>query len=370
TLSDEEDAFIRNERVMGKISWRYWAERYATISLAAQAIGPMFPLWESQTLLLDRIGDLEWARYEEQHPDGVVVDILKDRQVGASTMAASFLAHRITTHPNVNALSASDVPESSTNVWDMLERIVDHLPWWMRPQILERTKNDEMVFSLGSRVLMGASKSTRGRDKTTRTAESAKGQLGRGRTLSCVHLSELATWTNPDQIDTALEPGIPVSPQTVWLKESTAQGKGPHNWWYQDWQLAKSGRGRSVAVFIPWYLERRRHWLPCPAGWVPAEETLAHARRIEESSPRWCRGRTYRPVREQLYWYEQAKAIAVTKDALEDFLAEHPADDEEAFQFSGKSVFSSLVRDRIRLQARPLAGMVTIKSNRELGTLP
>src|SRR5262252_54653 len=67
----DELRFIRNEQTLGKLSWRYWAERYATISIAAQAIAPMFPLWESQTLILDRIGQLQWERYESNHPDGV-----------------------------------------------------------------------------------------------------------------------------------------------------------------------------------------------------------------------------------------------------------------------------------------------------------
>lgn len=369
-LSEDEAAFVRNEQILGKVDFRYFAERYWTISIAGQAVAPLYPLWESQQLVLDQLGALQWSRYESGHPDGVVANILKDRQVGLSTLASAMLGHRIVTHGHVNALLASDVPESSANLWDMLERGIDNLPWWMKPGIVERTKNDEMVFATASRAMLGASKSTRGQDRTGRGPATQRGQLGRGRTLSCVHLSELATWTNPDQIDHALEPGIPVSPLTLWLKESTAQGKGPHNWWYMDWQLAKSGKGRSIAIFIPWYIEKSRHWLPTPVSWIPNADTLAVARRIEETSPRWYAGTSYRPTKEQLYWYETARATATAKDQLENFLQEHPADDEEAFQFSGKSVFTTLIRERVKLQARSLVGMVEIRSNRELGTTP
>lgn len=363
----EEWAFIRNEQILGKIDYRYFAERYWMISIAAQAVGPLFPLWETQQLALDRIAALEWDRYEAKHPDGVIADVLKDRQVGFSTLASSMIGHRIVCFGNINGLIASDVPESSANLWDMLERGIDNLPWYMKPQILERTKNDEMVFATQSRVMMGASKSTRGQNKVDKSGVSAKGQLGRGRTLSAVHLSELPTWTNPDQIDTALSPGIPQSPLTLWLNESTAQGKGPHNWWYMEWQHAKAGKSRAMAIFLPWYLEKSRHWLPTPIEWSPNTDTLSHARRIVETSPRWCQGKPYHPTREQLYWYETAREVATAKDQLEAFLQEHPADDEEAFQFSGKSVFSTLVRERVKAQRRPLIGMVEIAPHRELG---
>jgi hypothetical protein len=54
---------------------------------------------------------------------------------------------------------------------------------------------------------------------------------------------------------------------------------------------------------------------------------------------------------------------------LEQFLQEYPADDEEAFQLSGKSVFPILVRERVKTQMRPLAGMVDVMSNREMGAV-
>lgn len=370
-LTPEEQAFILNERVMYKLSYRYAAERYHYINLAGQALGPIYPFWETQELILDRIADLQLERYTTGHPDGVIFDLLKDRQVGGSTLMSSLLAHRVTSHANINGLLASDEPDNSAFLYDMFERIVDNLPFYLKPTIQERVKNDEMVFGTKeepSRLMVGASKSTRGADATLSGA-SKRGQLGRGKTLSVVHLSELATYTNPSQVDTALDPAIPRSPFTLWGKESSAQGRGKNNWWYQDWQVQKSGRGRGIAIFIGWYLEQSRHRLPPPTNWVPSPATLAHAAKIEETSPRWLKGKTYHPTVEQLCWYEHAKAEAVSKDNLEGFLQEHPADDEEAFQFSGKSVVSVLVRERIKSQARPLVGMVEVRTNRELGMI-
>jgi hypothetical protein len=366
-LTAEETRFILNEQALTKIDYAYFAERYWTVNLAGQTLGPLFPLWESQRLILEQLSRVEWERYQADYPDGLICNVLKARQLGASTLVSSMLGHRLVTHGNVTGLLASDVPDNSDFLYDMFERGIDHLPWYLLPSVAERVKNDEMVFRTGSRIMVGASKSTRGAHDSSAQKGGAKGQLGRGKTVSVVHLSELATWTNPNQIDGALEPGIPRSPFTLWIKESTAQGRGPHNWWYMDWQSAKSGRGRSFPIFIGWWAEKQKYWLPYPASWSPAEETLSHARRIVETSPRWTGGRVYHPTKEQLYWYETTRAEKVSKDLLEEFLQEYPADDEEAFQMSGKSVFKVLARERVRTQMRSLAGLVSIQSYRDMG---
>lgn len=366
-LTTDENRFILNERLMGKISYAYWAERYDTINIAGQALGRMYPLWETQRLALAQIGAIQKERHDSDHPDGVIIDVLKARQGGISTLASSILKHRLTTHANTTGLLASDVPDNSAHLYDMFERGIDHLPWWMKPTITERVKNDEMVFGTESRVFVAASKSTRGADKSERTSiDGKKGQLGRGKTISVYHLSELATWTNPQQLDTSFEPAVPVTPLTFGVRESTAQGWGPRNWWYCDWMIAKAGKGRTRAVFLPWYAEVTRNWLPAPLDWTPSEETTKHAARAAEFGPRWMK-RAVTLTRNQLYWYETMRAAADEKDNLEGFLQEYPADDEEAFQMSGKSIFTVRIRERVKAQARPLNGIVEIKSNREMG---
>jgi hypothetical protein len=360
-LTKEEQTFILHEQILGKIDFPYWAQRNCVINLAGQSLGPLYPLWESQRLILEQVAAIEKARYDSQHADGVVVNVLKARQLGASTLIESMLVHRTTTHAHVNALLASDVPESSAFLFDMLERVVDHLPWYMLPTVKERVKNDEILFGTESHVFVGASKSTRGGDKTSRnSSQGKKGQLGRGKTLSCVHLSELATWTQPEQIDSSLEPGIPISPLTLYIKESTGQG---HNWWYHEWSACKKGKGRAVNVFIPWYAEKTKWHLQAPVDWTPSADTLAVAARCEADAPRWLH-KSVRLTREQLYWYETTRANKQEKGVLDEFLQEYPCDDEEAFQYSGKSAFPLLIRERVKLQARPLIGLIEVAPNR------
>lgn len=365
-LSVEEERFIQNEQLLSKVDFEYFASRYITINLAGQTLGLLYPLWESQRLIIAEIGRIEWDRYQTNYPDGVIINVLKDRQTGVTTLSESIIFHRLVTHSHVFGLLASDVPDSSDFLWDMFERMLDHLPWYMRPMTLERVKNDEIVFGTESRLFWGASKSTRGADKPERSSSAGqKGQLGRGRTVSVAHLSELATWTNPAQIDSALEPAIPRTPFSFWLRESTANGRGKSNWWWMEWQLGKSGKGRAANIFIPWYAEATRHHLPALLSWAPNADTLAHARRAEEHGPRWLH-RTVNLTRDQLYWYETSRDQAIAKDKLEDFLQEHPADDEEAFQYSSKSVFPLMLRERIKNQARPMTGMIEVVPHREL----
>ena len=133
-LSPEELKFVQNEILLSSIDFAYWAERYAYVNLAGADVGPLYPLWESQRLILEKIAELERRTYFDNHPDGILVNILKARQLGASTLAEAMIAHRVTTQSNIFGLVAADVPEQSGFTFDMLERIVAYLPHYLLPR--------------------------------------------------------------------------------------------------------------------------------------------------------------------------------------------------------------------------------------------
>lgn len=356
-LSTEELRFVQNEILFGKVDFSYWAERYCYVNLAGADVGPLYPLWESQRLILEKIAELERRTYFDDHPDGILVNILKARQLGASTLAEAMLAHRITTQSNIFGLIAADVPEQSGFTFDMLERVVEYLPRYLLPTKTDHVKNAEIAFDTGSHIWVGSGKSIRG-------VEQRRGQLGRGKSLSCVHLTELSTWESTEQIDAALMPTIHIHPQALVLFESTAKGR--NNWWHHHWKSSKAGIGRFTPVFIPWYAERSRYWLPAPPQWMPAPDTLAHARRCEETGPRWV-GKDVRLTRNQLYWYETTRDTYKEKGQLHVFLEEMASDDEEAFQHSGYGIFSLEVIEKLREVARPMAAAFRI--TRPFGTI-
>jgi hypothetical protein len=169
-----------------------------------------------------------------------------------------------------------------------------------------------------------------------------KGNLGRSRTYTVAHLTELSTWERPEQIDDGLLPAIPRSPRTLVVKESTAKGR--HNWHHQDWLGAIRGRGqgavagRFLPIFLPWYAHAS-YALPAPVDWSPDASTHAHAQKVTREGPVWL-GRPVTLTRAQLCWYEQTRADYVSKGALAKFLEEYAADPEECFQHAGRSIFT------------------------------
>lgn len=357
-LDDEEQGFVRNELLLTKIDFRYWAERYCTINRLGAGVGPLFPLHETQRYILHRMGQLEDAIHAGERRDGILLNVLKGiRQVGASTLFEALGAHRATTQDNIYGLIASDVPdeEGSGYLFGMFELIVDSLPWWLSPAITDRQKNKEIRFDGGSHFWVGAGKSMKG-------AQGTRGQLGRGKSLSWVHLSELSTWETPEQIDDALLPTMHKALGARLFAGFESTGKGRNNWWHRHFNIAQKSVGRFVNVFITWYVARETYSAIPPAGWAPSEDTLQVARRIEETSGRYYPD-PISPTREQLYWYESTKAYYEEKGALGKFFEEYGAlEPEECFQFSGRQVFPPELIARIQSKARPLLGVYEVAS--------
>jgi hypothetical protein len=362
-LSQEEQAFVLNEQLLTKIDFQYAAERYIWINYEGQALRPMYPLWESQRLILAEIARVEELHHGNGHPDGILGNILKGRQLGASTLCQSFLAHRVLTHGHVRTLIASDVPQNSGSegLFGMLELVVEHWPWWLKPRERFHTKNQHYMWENDSRVVVESGKSMKG---GLQDEGAEKGQIGRSKTYSCFHLSEITSWERPEQINSALLPAIPRTPRTFGMRESTAMGR--HNYWHKEWLKAAGGKDpRFFNIFIPWYAESSKYWLPYPASWIPSADTLAFAARAADHGPRYM----HRPVdltKEQLYWYEVTKAAAVLDEALYKFLSEYPSEPEEAFQNSGRSIFTVATLDRMEKQTRPLTDLWIVAPRSDL----
>lgn len=367
-LSQEEQTFIVSSRLLAISDYQYFAERFIWIDQEGHGLRPLFPLWESQAFVLKALGDLEWRRWQDGHPDGLLLNVLKARQLGVSTLAESLVAHRVLFTPHVRALSGADVEEQAGYLFRMVGRLYDQLPWFLKPQRLNFVKNREMIFSNASYLKTAWGQSTRGALQSVTGLEGSKGAIGRGQTYSVVHISELATWTNPEQLDSALFPAIPVAPTTLVILESTAEFAG--DWWHLHWLTAGEGDGRFANVFIPWYAEPKKYSLPAPVEWSPSAKTLEHAKKCELDSPKWL-GRSYTLSRDQLYWYERTRAYYEKKGELGKFLKEYPADDEECFQYAGKAIFTIEQLEAIDQAGnrRPLLDVWAVEPAREIAEL-
>lgn len=169
--------------------------------------------------------------------------------------------------------------------------------------------------------------------------------------------SELSTWELPEPIKDSFLPGVPRTARTFIFFESTAKGR--NNWWHSHWKNSPHSVWKFVNIFIPWYVEMK-YSEPAPPGWIPADTTLQHAKKIEETSF-GCIGKQVVPTKEQLYWWELMRQSFEVDGNLKKFLEEFGSIDADAcFQFSGSSIFTTATIERVASQARGLAGVLEI----------
>ena len=336
-LTEDEQRFIGVARVRSIYDFPWFAERFCWIDAEGHGLRRLSPLWESQKLVLDQLARIELKHAEEKSPDGLLLNILKARQLGVSTLSEALVAHRLVSRTHIRALAGADVEDQAGYLFRMVLRLYDELPWFLKPSRLYFTKNRELHLSNQSYLKTAWGKSTRGALQSITGLEGSKGSIGRGQTYSVVHISELPTWENPEQLDTALLPAIPVASDTLVLYEATAEFAG--DWWHRHWLASGEGVGRFTNVFIPWSAEPSKYSLPAPAEWQPSATTLAHADKCRRDSPKWF-GKAVTLSREQLYWYETTRRFYESKGALYKFLKEYPADDQECFQYAGRSIFT------------------------------
>ena len=368
-LTDEEQRFIVATQLRVVFDFPYFAERFVWIDEEGHGLRRLTPLWESQRMVLDQLARLEKENRDTGSPDGLLFNVLKARQLGVSTLSESLVAHRIVTRTHIRALSGADVEDQAGYLFRMVVRIYDQLPWFLKPGRVYFNKNRELSLQNQSYLKTAWGKSTRGALQTISGQEGNKGSIGRGQTFSVVHISELPTWENPEQLDTALLPAIPIANDTLVIYEATAEFAG--DWWHKHWLTSAEGNGRFHNIFIPWSAEPTKYSLPAPDDWTPSSTTVTHGEKCERDSPRWYGGKTIRLTRDQLYWYEKTRRFYEGKGQLYKFLKEYPADDEECFQYAGRSIFTLDQLEQINLAGslRPLKDVWAVEPAVEIAQL-
>jgi hypothetical protein len=349
-LTDEEQRFISNERRLCALDYRYWTENFHWIVDKEQK--PVrFKRNIAQGILLQI-----WSEFEEQ-ARAIHVQNLKARRLGVSTETEAATQHRFQFHPHSNCVVASSDPDKSVSMAKMIDFSLQKQPWWLVGQEGRQSKNMLAEF----------------KDINTSLTIQAGNQftgVARGATPSVVHLSELASWVDPESlVDAALYRAIIDHPDVFCILESTAEGRG--NWWHRTWEQNKKdwdrGRGRVRPVFLPWYIGtdlypsatdlRAR---PIPADWTPTDRTIRHAERARSyvlANPLLFKylakgDREWRMPKAQMWFHEIEYETALAKKELNLFLSELPADDIEAFQSEAISVVGQEVilnyRERVR----------------------
>lgn len=357
-LTSEEKVFVRNERVLSMIDFRYWSH-YATIERDGGGVTNFDRPWESTEIFLRFIAGIE----QEQHDHvargemvaiadasqpkpavpGILVAINKARQTAATTIGRLITLHRVTTQHQRRALSASVNEEKIKVMYDRDKLCYDNLPWYMKPDVLYDEKCAHLHFDkFNSRISYQVSSQKSG---------SGGAGVGVGSQIDIHHLTELSTWLGAASLPLDFFPTIPRSIHTFGLEESTPYGRG--NWWHMWTEKVRRGQvERWRYCFIPWYAEQSKYRALPPEGWQPSELSMLHAQKVYDTSHEFI-GRALMLPRENLYWYEKTRAEYQADGNLNWFLTNFPATPEESFQHSSPSIFPADLLADLRDHSSP-----------------
>lgn len=237
--------------------------------------------------------------------------IVKGRQQGCSTYIAGRYYHRATRRQGQSVFILSHESETTKKLFRIVERYHENCPPVARPDTEIANKKEFTFKALGSDYSIG----TAGNEN-----------VGRGGTVQCFHGSEVAFWSNTDQIQTGILQSVSDLPGTEIVLESTANGMG--NFFYDLVVEAEAKKNDYRVVFIPWYWQPEyRRDFPADGNEKLTTEEEEYAR-IYSQSPY-----EHIPLDKEQIWWRRAK-ISEFKSEWK-FKQEYPAYLQEAFQTSG-----------------------------------
>lgn len=335
-LTEEEVLFITNEIELVKWDFRYFCERYVVISSDQGRLAPL-RLRNAQEKLLRKWGELE----ESRRPYGlgkVALACVKARRVGATALGQAAIAHGVMLRGHAFGLCASDIPENTLKLFDIQERIYNHLPVWMKPAVTGKVKNEHMHFAgLDSDLGFGTG--------------NQKNPMGQGQRLDFIHFTEASTWADVgvEQIDEDVEPAFASSrvPSSLWFIESTGKSSVVSGKWFENfYKQARDGNTEFRAVFLSWF-DAPEVWSMDASGLEFTETTKGMAYRVR-------RDYGVELTREQMAFYQIKREAFEAMGNLDVFLQEWPTSEDECFQSGLRSVFPIEVRDRVAREAKPV----------------
>lgn len=333
-LSEAEALWVLCESTLCKLDFHYYCKRYVKIEdWSGRIVG--FKPNRAQQVVLRKMAELEDKGL------ALMMMFLKARQLGITTLFQAILSHRVFLYRNVNAPTGSAEPDKSRKMVKKLEFIHQQLPWWLRPRRTAYRAGELLEYGdINSSIDVSWGNQTQG--------------IGRGSTSTVCHLSELASFLNPEElVDAALIRTMHENPFSLLALESTAEGIG--NWWHRTWEwnvkMAASGMARLEPIFLPWFMGTELYptagWLkrrPVPTNWQIPDYVERHAeaaRTYVMQTPMLLAelGDGWEMPIEQKWFYHVEYQEAKEKKTLHIFLQEMPANPSEAFQNSNPTVF-------------------------------
>lgn len=284
-------------------------------------IGPLEPFVfnTAQTYLHERI------EAQKKRLGKVRVLIVKGRQQGCSTYVAARYYHRATRYEGQSVFILSHESQTTEKLYSMVERYHENAPDVAKPAADVHNRRQMVFQTLGSDYCVG----TAGNEN-----------VGRGGTLQLFHGSEVAFWTNTDQIQTGILQSVPDLAETEIILESTADGMA--NMFYDLVVEAEAKKNDYEVIFIPWYWQKEYRRV------APADGNKEMTKEEEEYRTLYSQDPyKYVPLDREQIWWMRAK-ISEFRGNVWKFYQEYPAYLQQAFQTSGDSLISaeSVIRAR------------------------
>lgn len=268
------------------------------------------------------------AKIREMQDEGLPVRllVLKARQMGMSTLIASWIFNQVIFRENSRAVVMADTGPHGTNLFNMYRTFYDKLPEALRPP--------EGVGSRNGRKLVFDEKYINGFIEVYVSGESKtedSGRTGRSATLRYQHLSEFDYYANPDATYNSVKQTVPNEPNTAVFIETTARGYGSS--FHTIWEETLAGKRDYGWLFLGWQEDpsyRRAFRTP------EAKEKFAAALGQTESDEygNECLLReTYTLTLEQLHWRRyKIRNDFFGEGSKDGFVREYPMTAEEAFR--------------------------------------
>ncbi|WLD56892.1 hypothetical protein NFC81_09125 [Salinispirillum sp. LH 10-3-1] len=251
--------------------------------------------------------------------------IIKGRQQGISTYIGWRFFQFVAFRRGLTAFILTHENKTTDNLFAMVKRFYESLPSLLRPA----KKNDSAKRLQFTK-----------RDAGYEVGTAGNRQTGRGFTAQLFHGSEVAFWPSAGDILAGLMNSIASEPDTEIVLESTANGARGD--FYEMVMLAKTPKSQRTeedqafeyeVIFIPWYWQSEYSQKE-PNGFKrsQAEDRLAALLRNHPDGEEYNHDITD----DQLYW----RRVKIRElNSLDKFKQEYPSYIEEAFLFSGRTVF-------------------------------
>lgn len=246
----------------------------------------------------------------EERPIRII--LLKDRQIGISTIVEALIYWWTATHKNVQSKIVAHDTTTAMKLYNMFKRYYENSNPIFQPRAKYNTR-DGMSFDndegtgLKSQIDLSSAENT---------------SSGRGDTIHWLHGSEVAVWRNGEELVSGLMQAVPLLPNTAIFLESTANGVG--DFFHRTWQASKRGESAFTPLFFPWTMHQE-YRLKTPPGFqlTSEEKKLKSDYDLDDDQLMWRR--------------EKQKEFVSNPDK---FYQEYPLTDTEAFLSSGNPRFN------------------------------